>query len=87
MLEWVRVGQPTCRPIEEDTEQLTCGGASRAGRQQNARHGRGNTLNLEPPWPRMKMADAIAKFTGYADARFQPPVNPARREGRQTHGA
>ena len=62
MLEWVRVGA-TLEAVEHDTEQLTWNAHRGLGGGKNLAW-RGNTLNIEPPWDRMKMADIITKLTG-----------------------
>jgi lysyl-tRNA synthetase class II len=62
MLEWVRVGREMAA-IETDTEQLTWR-AHRALGGEKILVWQGNKVNIEPPWERMKMADAITKFTG-----------------------
>ncbi len=62
MLEWVRVGG-TLPSVEEDTEQLTWQAHRELGGDKVLTW-RGHTVNIEPPWERVKMADIISRLTG-----------------------
>jgi elongation factor P--beta-lysine ligase len=62
MLEWVRVGG-RLEDVEADTAQLTWEAHRALGHDKNLTW-RGHTVNIEPPWERVKMADIIARLTG-----------------------
>jgi len=68
MLEWVRVGAGLAT-IEHDTEQLVWRAHQAIGGGKTLTW-QGKTVNLEPPWDRITMQDAIAKFTGVAMPDF-----------------
>ncbi len=68
MLEWVRVGADLAA-IERDTEQLVWRAHQAIGGGKTLTW-QGKTVNLEPPWDRITMQDAIKKFTGSAMPDF-----------------
>jgi elongation factor P--(R)-beta-lysine ligase len=65
MIEWYRANA-TLDAIRDDTEQLVhlaCGGAARVGAR---------LIDTTPPWPRMTVRDAMARWAGVAVDGAEP---------------
>jgi lysyl-tRNA synthetase class 2 len=70
MLEWYRAGQDL-DAIRADTEQLVaaaCGGVARVGDRD---------IDVTPPWPRMTVRDAMARWAGVEVAGDEPAAELA----------
>jgi lysyl-tRNA synthetase class 2 len=70
MLEWYRA-HDGIDAIRADTEQLVaaaCGGVARVGER---------AIDLTPPWPRMTVRDAMARWAGVAVAGDEPAAELA----------